>query len=37
MLFSLFSAVAAGLAVVMAIQTLVIPFVLGLFSRRDTH
>jgi hypothetical protein len=37
MLFSLFSAVAAGLAIALVIQTLVIPFVLGCFSRRDTH
>jgi hypothetical protein len=37
MLLSLFSAVAVGLAIAVTIQTLVIPFVLGLFYRRDTH
>jgi hypothetical protein len=37
MLFSLLSAAVVGLAIALVIQTLVIPFVLGSFSRRDTH
>jgi hypothetical protein len=37
MFLSLFSALTAGLVIFVVIQTLVIPFVLGLFSRRDTH
>jgi hypothetical protein len=37
MLISIFSALTAGLVIAVVIQTLVVPFVLGLFSRRDTH
>jgi hypothetical protein len=37
MLLSLFSTLAVGLAIIMAILTLVIPFTLGLFDRRDTQ
>ena len=35
MLLSLFSAFAVGLAITVATMTIVIPFVLGLFDRRD--
>jgi hypothetical protein len=35
MLHSLFSAFAVGLALTLAVATVVIPFVLGLFDRRD--
>jgi hypothetical protein len=35
MLHSLFSAFAVGLALTVAVATVVIPFVLGLFDRRD--
>ncbi len=37
MLFSFFSAVAIGLLIPVTIHTLVIPFTLGLFYRRDNH
>jgi hypothetical protein len=37
MFLSLLSAFAVGLALIVAVLTLVIPFVFGLFDRRDTH
>jgi len=37
MILSLLSAFAVGLVLVVAVLTLAIPFVLGLFVRRDTH
>ena len=37
MFISLFSAITAGLVTAVVIRTLVLPFVLGVFDRRDTH
>jgi hypothetical protein len=37
MLLSLFSAFAVGLAVVVTVVTIVLPFAIGFFERRDTH
>lgn len=37
MFLSLLSAFAVGLAITVAFLTLVAPFVLGLFDRRDNH
>ena len=36
MILSLLSAFAVGLAVVVAVLTVAIPFLLGIFDRRDT-
>ena len=36
MFLSLFSALAVGLALIVAVVTVAIPFILGSFGRRDT-